>query len=189
MGSSTLSPARACIAGILLLAATPVVAGAAEEWIASSRQWSIGYVSDGTVPYCALRWDSLTGKTTEFRESLKDASWIIRNEAWTLPDHLSTHVSLTGRSNTMDVPAIGADTKSLRVWSLPGDKNAGGVQGIIRAAMAGMSDINVTFQGNEPDWVIPTSRIYPMHATYTACLERLHKAKAVKVESATTNPF
>jgi hypothetical protein len=188
MRLSAVLSARASLAVILAIT-TPVAASAAEDWIGSSRQWSIGYVNGSGEPYCALVWDSLTGKTVEFRESLKDASWIIRNDAWTLPDHLSTQISVKGKSNTVDVPAIGADGKSLRVWSLPGNANAGGVQAIIRAALAGMADINVSFQGNEPDWIIPTSRIYPMHATYAACIQRLSDKKVAKVESATTNPF
>lgn len=188
-----MKPSAALYAGAFVAVAaamvTPVAADAAQEWIGSSRQWSIGYVTDGGAPYCTLLWDSQTGKTVEFRESLKDASWIIKNDAWSLPEHLSTEISVQGKSNALTVPAIGADAKSLRVWSLPGNLNAGGVQSIIRAALAGMADINVSFKGNEPDWVIPTSRIYPMHATYTACIQRLSGTKPVKVESATTNPF
>jgi hypothetical protein len=188
MRPSAILSARASLAALLAVT-TPLSAGAAQEWIGSSRQWSIGYVNDGGDPYCTLLWDSMAGKTVEFRESLKDASWIIKNDAWTLPEHLTTQISVKGKENTVDVPAIGADSKSLRVWSLPGNSNAGGVQAIIRAALAGMADIDVSFQGNEPDWVIPTSRIYPMHATYTACIQRLSDRRAAKVESATTNPF
>ncbi len=189
MRSFAVLSARVVLAAALFSAAAPLVANSTEEWIGSSRQWSIGYVHNGGEPYCALVWDSMTGKTVEFRESLKDASWIIKNDAWSLPEHLSTQVSVTGKSNSVEVPAIGADSKSLRVWSLPGNSNAGGVQGIIRAALSGMADINVSFQGNEPDWVIPTSRIYPMHTTYAGCIERLSNKQPVKIESATTNPF
>jgi len=155
----------------------------------SARQWSVGYVADGSQSYCTLLWDSETGRTIEFRETLKDATWIITNEAWSMPEHLETHVVIKGKSNSIDVPAVGGSGKSLRVWNLPGNSNTGGVQGTIRSALAGTADIQVSFQGNEPDWIIPISRFYPMHATFTSCLQRLSKNSILKAGGATTNPY
>lgn len=82
--------ARVVLAAALSAPARRLIANGTEEWIGSSRQWSIGYVNNGGEPYRALVWDSMTGRDVEFRESLKDASWIIKNDAWTLPDKLST---------------------------------------------------------------------------------------------------
>lgn len=147
------------------------------------------YISDGPQSYCSLLWDSETGKTVEFRESLKDASWIITNETWSLPERLATHVAIKGNSNSIDVPAAGVGAKSLRIWNLPENSNTDGVLGIIRSALAGMADLQVSFQGNEPDWIIPTSRIYPMHATFTSCLQRLSANGTAKAENAETKPY
>ncbi|SCB38150.1 hypothetical protein [Rhizobium lusitanum] len=188
MKISVCPPMKTLLAA-LLAAAQPFTANAAAVWLGSASQWSIGYVSDSSQSYCTLLWDSETGKTVEFRETLKDATWIITDEAWSLPEHLATHVAIKGRSNSIEVPAAGAGGKSLRIWNLAENSNADGVHGIIRSALAGMADLQVSFQGNEPDWIIPTSRIYPMHATFTSCLQRLFANSAVKAESAATKPY
>lgn len=51
----------------------------------------------------------------------------------------------------MDVPAIDADSKNMRVWSLPETRTPAACRRSF-AALSGMADINVSFQGNEPDW-------------------------------------
>jgi hypothetical protein len=173
-----------------LFAAAPVAANATTEWMGSARQWSVGYVTEGSQNYCSLFWDSEMGKTAEFREGLKDDdSWVLSNAAWNLPENLSTQVVVKGRKSSLTMPAVGVSKTSLSLMNPGGETPTGSLQAIIRSALAGTVDLDLSFAGTEPDWVVPTSRIYPLHATFTSCLERLSDPSVDKTETGATKPF
>jgi hypothetical protein len=173
-----------------LCAAAPFSANAATEWLGSASQWSVGYVTEGSQNYCSLVWDSETGKTAEFREGVKnDDSWIVSNAAWNLPENLSTQVVIKGRKSSMTMPAVGVSKTSLRLMNPNGENPKGSLKAIIRSAVAGTVDLDLDFAGTEPDWVLPTSRIYPLHATFTSCLSRLTDPSVDKTETGATKPF
>jgi hypothetical protein len=176
----------------ILAAAVLVMPGwamAETEWMGSARQWSVGYVGDMPLPYCRLQWDSQTGETVEFRESMKNALWLVGKTTWTIPEHTKTQVDVVGHDNTVSVPAEFFDKNSLRLWDVPGSPNSGGIQAIVKTAFSGMPDLELDFAGDEPNWSVPTSRVVELRSTFSQCLKRLAKPDMAKSAAETSKPF
>lgn len=160
---------------------------AATESMGSLSEWSVSLITDVGQPYCSLLWDSQVGETVEIRAGLKDVDLLIADTAWKLPDKQPTKIIIHGRRNSATVSAVAADRTTLDVVRSEG--NSALIRSIVRSAIKGTVDIELSFSGNEPDWTVPISRIFSLHDTVTACLQRLYRPVVHKDTSAPPEPF
>jgi len=182
-----MKPKTLLIAAALALVAN--TAGAETDLMGEARQWSVAFVHEKLPAYCRLSWDSALGTTVEFRESLDDIVWVVSRNGWSIPEGTTTTVSVIGQKNTISVPAEYFDPNSLRLWNVSAKKNRGGIQAVIRNALNGSPDLELDFQGDEPNLTVPLSRAWQLQSTFDACIKRLSSTAYEKVAGPTTTPF
>lgn len=153
-----------------------VHASAAEtQWMDGTSQWSVGFVDSGPESYCTLFWNSETGRTVEFRQGLKNASWRLSDSSWNLAQNAPAKVVLTGQSRMMAIDAVADDKTTLDI----GD-HASVVRAIIQNSISGTVDLNLAVGDQGEEWEIPISRILSMHAGVSRCLRRLSMQAAIQ---------
>ncbi|MDL2403346.1 hypothetical protein [Rhizobium mayense] len=155
---------------------------AAADLAVSPGQWSIAYTAS-QGGYCAFVWDSGLGQKVEFRKGFKSIAWIISDAAWNLPQASQGKIGIVAHNATWQVTAKALTPTSVML------SDADTARGILSGAMSGSADIELDFPGTEPNWIVPISRIYPMHSAFGQCLSQLGKSDPEKPGGGSLAPF
>lgn len=173
----------AMLAGFL---AFPGLACAETQWMGQINQWSVGYESGSGTPYCRLLWDSQLGKTVEFRAARDSTQWLVSRDGWAIPAGKATVVTIVDGDRRTEAPAVFFDAKTLQLWVKDGRTKAGPTRRLVTEAFQGRPDLQLTFAGNEPDWIVPVSRVQTLYPEFVQCMQRLDgKAQ----QTAAADPF
>ncbi|WP_162950348.1 hypothetical protein [Rhizobium jaguaris] len=176
---------RFAAALVMATLSVPHMVKAAEvtDW---QSEWSAGQVAE-PVPYCKFSWDSGTGRAVEFDYGPDKVAWIVTDAGWKLPKADGVKVSIVGRKATWHVTARALDQTSVLLSSAPEDAQT--TKDILRHAMAGMADVELRFPASSRSWLVPLSRIYPMHSTFADCLAHLSVSPPAGSDSNAGSPF
>jgi hypothetical protein len=173
----------------LALVLCPLSALCKTEWLGKVNQWSVGFDSDNSMPFCRLNWDSELGMTVEFRANRTEVTWLIAKDGWSIPQGTKITVRITGRSMRLKVPAVFHDAKSLQLWDSQDNQDGRQIKSLLTQAFSGMPDIELSFPGSETDWVLPLSRVAPLHSAFVDCMKRLQDGSSAKADPTATEPF
>lgn len=167
----------------------PRLALAETDWIGRINQWAVGYESGAGEPYCRLVWDSLLGKTVEFQARRDGTRWLVSKDGWAIPPGTATVVTIFDGQRSTAAPAIFADARTLQIWSKNGHTSNGPTRQLITQAFAGRPDIQLTFAGSEPAWIVPVSRVQTLYPEFIQCMDRLNGNSPQAAETASAQPF
>jgi hypothetical protein len=173
----------------VLLSIVATSARADTDWMGSVDEWAVGYDASSAKPFCRLYWDSLTGKTTEFRISSEDAVWLVGKTTWSIPDDLKTKVKFIGHDRSFTIAAQAYDAHNLRLWSNPEDDSSAYVKNLLTKAFLGTPDISLDFSGTEEDWSLPISYLKAIYPAFANCMKRLNGHLETSTSSDASSPF
>ena len=176
----------AILAGLLLL---PRLAFAETQWMGQINQWSVGFETGAGEPYCRLRWDSQLGKAVEFQASRDLTRWLVARDGWEIPSGKTTVVTVVDGDRHVDAPAAFFDAKTLQLWVKDGQTRNGPTKRLITDAFQGRPDLQLSFAGNEPDWIVPVSRVETLYPEFVQCMQRLTGSTQQTTETASAQPF
>ncbi len=175
----------AAMIGLLVF---PGLASAQTEWMAQLNQWSVGFETGTDGPYCRLVWDSHLGSTVEFRASHTATRWLVAKDGWTIPAGTATVVTIVDGKRNHAAPATFFDGRTLQLFTKDGKTTDGPTKRLITEAFQGRPDLQLTFSGNEPAWIVPVSRVQTLYPEFVQCMARLN-GPAPQVGTASDQPF
>lgn len=167
----------------------PGLAFGETQWMGQINQWSVGFEAGADGPYCRLLWDSQLGKTVEFQASRDTTRWLIAKDGWAIPAGTATVVTIVDGDRHIATPAAFFDAKTLQLWSKNGQISGGRIKQLITDAFQGRPDLQLTFAGSEPDWIVPMSRVQTLYPEFVQCMERLNSKTRQTTETASAQPF
>lgn len=171
---------------------SPSLAFGETQWMGQINQWSVGFETGagGTgAPYCRLLWDSQLGKTVEFRASRDVTQWLVAKDGWAIPAGKTTVVTIGDGDRSVDAPAAVFDAKTLQLWIKDGQTKNGPTKRLITDAFQGRPDLQLTFAGSEPAWIVPMSRVQTLYPEFLQCMQRLNGAAPQTAQAAAIQPF
>ena len=138
------------------------------------NEWSVAQAGAEAGRFCRFSWDSGTGRTVEFDLGPRTEAWIVTDAGWERPQgSLGSVEVIAGRVHRH----IAEKSISATGVLLAGDpEDAGIVREIVNAALRGTGDIDIRFESSNTPWIVPISRIYPLHAEFSNCLRSLSQA-------------
>ncbi|TCR85300.1 hypothetical protein [Rhizobium sp. BK376] len=157
-----------------------------DELMGSQSQWTVTYVSN-RGEYCNLAWDSGMGRKVEFQAGRDTIAWLVSNDAWKLAGSGGGEVDVVGRYRNWKFNGKAQSATSLLLSD--NTDSAASIRAILTKAVRGGPDIQLKFPGTEPDWTVPISRLFPIHATVEKCMSRLRSTPISKPDQETTSPF
>jgi hypothetical protein len=173
----------------VLLSIVATSARADTDWMGSVDEWAVGYDASSAKPICRLYWDSLPGKTTEFRISSESAVWLVGKTTWSIPDDVKTKVKVIGRDRSFTIAAQAYDTHNLRLWSNPEDDNSANVKSLLTKAFLGTPDVSLDFSGTEETWSLPISYLKAIYPAFASCMDRLNSHLQTSTSNDASSPF
>lgn len=177
------------LALLMGLCLSPSLGFAETQWMGQINQWFVGFEAGTDGPYCRLLWDSQLGKTVEFRASRDTTRWLVSRDGWTIPAGKATVVTIIDGDRHVSAPAAFFDAKTLQLWIKDGQTSDGPAKRLITDAFQGRPDVQLTFAGNEPDWIVPMSRVQTLYPEFVACMARLNSKAPPPTETAAAEPF
>jgi hypothetical protein len=119
----------------------------------------------------------------EFRKGFKSIAWIISDAAWNLPKASQGTIRIVEHNAARKATAEALTPTSVML----SDDDM--TREILYGALSGTADIELQFPGTEPNWIVPISRIYPMHSIFRQCLAQLKKSDPGKPDGGSLTPF